>query len=70
MTTRLSGDVEGVSDNVALVELSIEAAIGVGTGASRLLALLHTYLDDRKQLGNPGRSMSCGTAWRQSTTVA
>ncbi len=34
--------VEGKSDNVAFAELSIEAAIGVGAGASGLLAPLHT----------------------------
>ncbi len=43
-SSALRGDVEGVADDVALAELSILAAIGVGTGASRLLAPLHTCL--------------------------
>ena len=40
----LCGDVQGMADDVAFAELSIKAAIGVGTGASELLAPLQTCL--------------------------
>ena len=46
----LLGDVEGVSDDVALAELSFQAAIGVGTSAIGLLApLLHVLMTDNRQ---------------------
>ena len=54
----LPGDVEGVSDDVALAEPSFQAAVGVGTSAIGLLAPLHTCLDDRQPPGSPGRIMS------------
>ena len=47
----LCGDVEGMADDVAFAELSIQAAIGVGTGASGLLAPLHTCLLPENEQG-------------------